>query len=62
MSYEVDGKGQVQECVEVVRKELMGVVEATKDFRDQVDHIVETGRAHTAGWYCYTWVVTATFN
>ncbi|KAF2367557.1 5-formyltetrahydrofolate cyclo-ligase [Trinorchestia longiramus] len=53
ISYEVTGKGQLQEGVEVVRKELCGAVEATKEFRDEVTRIYETGKAHTAGQIAY---------
>ncbi|XP_018026478.1 MICOS complex subunit Mic27-like isoform X1 [Hyalella azteca] len=48
ISYEVSGKGQLQEGVEMVRKELSGAVDATKELRDQVNHIYQTGIAHTA--------------
>ncbi|XP_018026479.1 MICOS complex subunit Mic27-like isoform X2 [Hyalella azteca] len=53
ISYEVSGKGQLQEGVEMVRKELSGAVDATKELRDQVNHIYQTGIAHTAGQLAY---------
>ena len=33
----------------VVRKEIEGILEATKSTRETVVHICETGKAHTMG-------------
>ena len=57
--YHVSEKGQLEEGVSVVREELCSAVNATKEFREQLDYYYQTGKAHTAGNLCLSEKVSA---